>query len=88
MAGWAQKLSDKPTIAVGSVTLQCDVVDSFDRSGSVAADNLPLLHERMRGDFDFIAVRPALIASPAWPRRVCDGVAIQPYVQSALATLD
>jgi len=89
LAGWAQKLSGKLAIAVGSITLQRDLVDSFDRSGSVAADNLPLLRERMtRGDFDFIAVCRALIASPAWPRRVRDGAAIQPYVQGALATLD
>ncbi len=89
LAGWAQKLSGKPAIAVGSVTLQRDLIDSFDGSGSVAADNLPLLRERMtRGDFDFIAVGRALIANPDWPQRLREGRAIAPYAQSALATLE
>ena len=89
LAGWAQKLSGKPAIAVGSVTLQRDLVESFDGSGSDAADNLPLLRARMeRGDFDFIAVGRALIANPHWPLRVREGQPIVPYAQSALATLD
>lgn len=89
LAGWAQKLSGKPAIAVGSVTLQRDMVDSFDGAGSVAVDNLPLLRKHMeRGDFDFIAIGRALIANPAWARQVQGGEALQPYEQSALATLD
>ncbi len=89
LAGWAQKLSGKPAIAVGSVTLRRDLVDSFDGSGSETADNLPLLRARMaRGDFDFIAVGRALIANPEWPGRVRQGQPLTPYAQSALAMLD
>lgn len=89
LAAWAHKLSGKPGIAVGSVTLQRDLIDSFDGSGSEATDNLPLLRRRMeRGDFDFIAVGRALIANPDWPRRVHKEQPIVAYVQSALATLE
>ncbi|PZV38760.1 hypothetical protein B5V02_08855, partial [Mesorhizobium kowhaii] len=88
LAGWAQKLSGKPAITVGSVTLKRDVIDSRGGSGSEAADNLPLLFEMMaRGDFDFVAVGRALIANPSWPQNVRDGQPIQPFLESALAQL-
>ena len=89
LAGWAKKLSGKPAITVGSVTLQRDLMDSREAPGSDAADNLPRLCELMaRGDFDFVAVGRALIANPEWPRKVRDGEPLAPYAASALATLD
>ncbi|MCR6727773.1 oxidoreductase [Agrobacterium fabrum] len=88
LAGWAQRLSGKPGIAVGSVSLQRDLMESFSGSGSEAADNLPLLREKMtRGDFDFVAVGRALIANPDWPYRVRNGKPLLPYQVSALSQL-
>jgi 2,4-dienoyl-CoA reductase-like NADH-dependent reductase (Old Yellow Enzyme family) len=43
LAGWARKLSGKPAITVGSVTLKRDLIESLGGSGSDAADNLPRL---------------------------------------------
>lgn len=88
LAGWAQKLSGKPGITVGSVTLQRDLIESFSGPGSEAADNLPLLRERMsRGDFDFVAVGRALIANPDWPQLVRSCMPLRPYEVSALSQL-
>ena len=88
LAGWAQKLSGKPAITVGSVTLQRDLIESFAGPGSDATDNLPLLRDRMgRGDFDFVAVGRALIANPDWPQRVRAGRAISSYSATMLAEL-
>lgn len=89
LAGWARKLSGKPAITVGSVTLKRDLIESREGSGSDAADNLPQLCEMMaRGDFDFVAVGRALIANPTWPRKVRSGQPIQSFAASALAQLD
>jgi len=89
LAGWARKLSGKPAITVGSVTLKRDLIEGRGGSGSDATDNLPRLREMMaRGDFDFVAVGRALIANPTWPRKVRSGQPIEPFAESALAQLD
>src|SRR5258706_1101244 len=55
LAGWARKLSGKPAITVGSVTLKRDLIEARGGSGSDAADNLPPLREMMdRGGFGFV----------------------------------
>jgi 2,4-dienoyl-CoA reductase-like NADH-dependent reductase (Old Yellow Enzyme family) len=88
LAGWARKLSGKPAITVGSVTLQRDLIESFGGPGSDAADNLQLLRARMqRGDFDFVAVGRALIANPDWPQRVLSGRTMDAYSTTMLADL-
>ena len=89
LAGWARKLSGKPSITVGSVTLKRDLIEGFGEPGSDAADNLSRLRQMMsRGDFDFVAVGRALIANPTWPQMVRNGQPLQPYAASALAHLD
>jgi len=89
LAGWARKLSGKPAITVGSVTLKRDLIEGFGNPGSDAADNLPRLREMMaRGDFDFVAVGRALIANPNWPQMVRSGQPLKPYAASGLARLD
>ncbi|MEW4398714.1 NADH:flavin oxidoreductase [Agrobacterium tumefaciens] len=88
LAGWARKMSGKPAITVGSVSLQRDLIESFGGPGSDTTDNLPLLREKMaRGDFDFVAVGRALIANPDWPQRVRSGRTIDSYSSSMLTQL-
>lgn len=82
LAGWAKKLSGKPTISVGSVNLEGDVNADHDKqqgllglSKSHVANNLELLVERMnRGEFDMIAVGRALIANPDWAEKAKAGL--------------
>ncbi|WP_137130885.1 NADH:flavin oxidoreductase [Rhizobium sp. FY34] len=89
LAGWAKKLTGKPAITVGSVTLKRDLIESFAGPGSDAADNLPLLREKLsRGDFDFVAIGRALIANPDWPEKVRNAQPINDYAATMLAQLD
>lgn len=74
LAGWVKKLSGKPTITVGSVSLQRDLLETIIGEASQTAGNVGLLLERMeRGDFDLVAVGRALIADPEWPAKIRRG---------------
>ncbi|HXX20166.1 MAG TPA: NADH:flavin oxidoreductase [Candidatus Acidoferrum sp.] len=80
LAGWTKKLTGKPTITVGSVTLDLDFIVTFGREpaparkpGEVdgrAAHVDRLLDMLARGDFDLVAVGRALLADPAWATKV------------------
>ena len=89
LAGWTKKITGKPTITVGSVTLNNSMAEMLAGHGSEYADNLTLLVAAIeRGDFDFVAVGRALIANPDWPRRIRQGAALQPYTLDMLNRLD
>jgi 2,4-dienoyl-CoA reductase-like NADH-dependent reductase (Old Yellow Enzyme family) len=93
LAGWAKKLTGKPTITVGSVTLGTDLMTSF-RSPAVAPVTgeegmIELLDRLERGEFDLVAVGRALIANPAWPAIVKAGALedLRPFDRSLLTSL-
>ncbi|MCV6614992.1 MAG: NADH:flavin oxidoreductase [Cellvibrionaceae bacterium] len=75
LAGWVKKLSGKPTITVGSVSLNADFLPNdgtadFREAEPASLDNLI---SRMEADeFDLVAVGRALIANPDWPKVVRD----------------
>jgi 2,4-dienoyl-CoA reductase-like NADH-dependent reductase (Old Yellow Enzyme family) len=72
-AGWAKKLTGKPTITVGSVGLTGEFIAAYGGEGSKPA-SLDELHRRLdRGDFDLVAVGRALITDPEWALKVRDG---------------
>ena len=73
-AGWAKKLTGKPTITVGSVGLAGHFLKSFAGEGTTRADNLGELVRRFeRGDFDLVAVGRALLDDPLWVSKVKAG---------------
>jgi 2,4-dienoyl-CoA reductase-like NADH-dependent reductase (Old Yellow Enzyme family) len=82
LAGWTKKLTGKPTITVGSVSLDVDFVVSFGRlpapksetgDGDGRAAHMELLAEMFaRGDFDLVAVGRAILADPAWASKARD----------------
>lgn len=71
-AGWVKKLSGKPTITVGSVGLDVEVMSFF--GGAVAKpSSIDAVAERLeRGDFDLVAVGRTLLADPEWVLKVRD----------------
>jgi 2,4-dienoyl-CoA reductase-like NADH-dependent reductase (Old Yellow Enzyme family) len=85
LAGWTKKLTGKPTITVGSVSLDVDFIVSLGRtpkpeSGapggngvSPAAEMDRLAEMLARGDFDLVAVGRAMLADPSWAAKVRDG---------------
>jgi 2,4-dienoyl-CoA reductase-like NADH-dependent reductase (Old Yellow Enzyme family) len=90
LAGWTKKLTGKPTITVGSVTLNEDVMRSFatDESASIAGPE-ELLERLERGEFDLVAIGRSLIANPAWAIQIRDGgvAALRPFSRTMLAKL-
>ena len=88
-AGWAKKLTGKPTITVGSVGLSGEFVAAFagESSKPASLDRLETMLER--GDFDLVAVGRALLQDPEWVVKVRDGRRdeLQDYTKDALATL-
>jgi 2,4-dienoyl-CoA reductase-like NADH-dependent reductase (Old Yellow Enzyme family) len=88
LATWTKRLTGKPTITVGSVTLDNSMAEMMRGEGSSPQNNLaPLLAGMERGDFDLVAVGRALIANPDWPRRVHNSMPLTPYSLSMLQTL-
>ncbi len=75
LAGWTRRLTGKPTMTVGSVSLDRDFMSSlFDRdkgAGVTGIDRLVAMFER--GDFDLVAVGRALIVDPQWADKVRAG---------------
>ncbi|TFH69124.1 NADH:flavin oxidoreductase [Gammaproteobacteria bacterium LSUCC0057] len=93
LAGWTRKLTGKPAITVGSVSLNSDFLPedgtaNFKSGHAASIDNLV---ERMQADeFDLVAVGRALIANPDWVNHLTAGTLDQlaPYSAELLQSLD
>jgi 2,4-dienoyl-CoA reductase-like NADH-dependent reductase (Old Yellow Enzyme family) len=88
-AGWAKKLTGKPSITVGSVGLSGDFLDAFKGESSTPSSLAELLRRFDRGDFDLVAVGRALLADAEWPRKIREGRSAElvGFTKAALATL-
>jgi 2,4-dienoyl-CoA reductase-like NADH-dependent reductase (Old Yellow Enzyme family) len=101
LAGWTKKLTGKPTITVGSVTLDVDFMVSLGRvptqgpeptggDGAGRAAHMDRLAEMLaRGDFDLVAVGRALLADSGWADKVREGRfrELRPFTPEVLKTL-
>jgi 2,4-dienoyl-CoA reductase-like NADH-dependent reductase (Old Yellow Enzyme family) len=68
LAGWTKKLTGKPSITVGSVTLNEDMMTSFRTASTAGVTGIDNLLERLeRDEFDLVAIGRSLIVNPAWP---------------------
>ena len=88
-AGWAKKLTGKPSITVGSVGLSGDFLAAFKGEASTPSSLDELLRRLDRGDFDLVAVGRALLADAAWARKISEGRSseLRGFSKEALATL-
>lgn len=90
LAGWVKKLTGKPTITIGSVGLDTDMMSSFATPDMVSQANLRSLDQLMerfgRGEFDLVGIGRAMIAEPDWPHIVRRGDlhALKPYSVAAI----
>ncbi len=73
VAGWAKKLTGKPTISVGSVGLSGEFTATYGGEVSTPASLDRLVEMMERGDFDLIAVGRALLQDPQWAEKVRTG---------------
>jgi 2,4-dienoyl-CoA reductase-like NADH-dependent reductase (Old Yellow Enzyme family) len=90
LAGWTKKLTGKPTITVGSVTLNEDLMTSFGATGTAGVSGIDNLLERLdRNEFDLVAIGRSLIVNPAWPGIVRKGALneLLPFNRSVLSEL-
>jgi 2,4-dienoyl-CoA reductase-like NADH-dependent reductase (Old Yellow Enzyme family) len=90
LAGWTKKLTGKPTVTVGSITLNQDVTRTFTTAESAAATGIDELLERLeREEFDLVAIGRSLIVNPAWAQIVQRGAIkeLLPYQRDVLAQL-
>jgi 2,4-dienoyl-CoA reductase-like NADH-dependent reductase (Old Yellow Enzyme family) len=94
LAGWVKALSGLPTITVGSVGLDTDVMTTF-IEGTDPASRIPEaiaeLEARLEaGEFDLVAVGRALIGDPDFVTKLASGDpgAIKTFRRSDLGTLE
>jgi 2,4-dienoyl-CoA reductase-like NADH-dependent reductase (Old Yellow Enzyme family) len=92
LAGWARKLTGKPTITVGSVGLDGEFLQFMVNTDKVAqpASLENLLHRLANDEFDLVAVGRALLVDPDWAVKVREGREqdILPFSREALTRLD
>lgn len=83
LAGWTKKVTGKPTITVGSVGLNRDLMADFVEGESAPAlQSLDELTRRFdRGDFDLAAIGRVVLNDPNWLQKVQEGrvAELQPY---------
>lgn len=91
LAGWAQRLTGKPAISVGSVGLSTDLLDALVDGKDADVTDVEALVRRMEADeFDLVAVGRALIADANWPVKLREARLNEasPYNKQALLSLD
>jgi 2,4-dienoyl-CoA reductase-like NADH-dependent reductase (Old Yellow Enzyme family) len=90
LAGWTRKLTGRPVITVGSVSLDHDIVTCLiernEGAGTTSLD--PLLERLAAGEFDLVAVGRALLSDADWVRKVRDGAPLLPFSLEALTRLE
>ncbi len=88
-AGWAKKLTGRPSISVGSVGLSGEFTATYAGEVSSPASLDDLIRRMERGDFDLIAVGRAILQDPEWAVKVREGRTgdLKEFSKEALATL-
>ena len=89
LAGWTKKLSGKPAMTVGSVSLSEEFITTFQGASAGTAGIDQLLEMLARGDFDLVAIGRALLVDPAWTSKVRARRfdQLRPYTPEALKEL-
>ncbi|MFD4511196.1 NADH:flavin oxidoreductase [Streptomyces sp. NPDC058457] len=92
LAGWAKKLTGKPTVTVGSVGLGggTDFVDTLFHGKGAELRGIDDLLDRLEAEeFDLVAVGRSLLQDPEWAAKVLQGRfdELTSFEPAALATL-
>lgn len=90
LAGWVKKITKKPTITVGSVGLDQDLISSLFQGKETKNTDIQNLITRLeQGEFDLVAVGRALLADPSWAVKIRDNRSneIVPFTREILKTL-
>ena len=89
LAAWTKKLSGIPTIMVGSVGLNNEMILSFMGDSSKTTSILPAIEMIERGEVDLLAVGRGILANPDWAELVRNGAwdDIKPYVPAMMESI-
>ena len=89
-AGWAAKLTGKPSISVGSVGLSGEFTAAYSGEVSKPASLDNLVARMERNEFDLIAVGRALLQDAQWANKIREGRTdeLMEFTKDALATLE
>lgn len=89
LAGWARKITGKPSIIVGSVGLAREVKDSMDMRDTAPEPVDRLFDMFDRGEFDLVALGRAVLSDAEWVNKMRGGLAdsILPFNQADMAVL-
>ena len=89
LAGWARRLTGKPTVAIGGIGLGNALGETLSGSSETTPlDNLDAVRERIaRGEFDLAGVGRAILNDPQWPQRVRTGQPALPFDRANLRRL-
>lgn len=93
LAGWAKKLTGKPTVTVGSVSLHLEPGDETGAREAVDPFNRDHLQTLVGGiakeDFDLVAVGRMLLANPDWANQLRAGnvAGLKPFGRHYTASL-
>src|SRR3546814_639939 len=88
LAGWARKVTGKPTMTVGGVGFSKDLQSSFVEATN-AINTLPEVVERFeRDEVDLVAVGRALLMDAEWVMKARNGTPFLPFRLQAYSTLD
>ena len=86
LAGWTKNLTGLPTIMVGSVGLDNEMILSFMGDSSTTTSILPAIEMIERGEADLLAIGRGVLANPDWADRVRRGEwdQLKPYVPAMM----
>ena len=89
LAGWTKKLTGKPVITVGSVSLDTDMFAAFRGQGAAITSIDKLIGMIVRDEVDLVAVGRALLVDPAWAVKVREDRMrdLLPFTPEALRSL-
>lgn len=90
LAGWTKKVTGKPTITVGSITLNEEFTQAFRSAETATVTGIDELLERLeREEFDLVAIGRSLIVNPDWPALIQRGAVreLLPFQRDVLAEL-
>jgi 2,4-dienoyl-CoA reductase-like NADH-dependent reductase (Old Yellow Enzyme family) len=89
LAGWTKKLTGKPVITVGSVSLDTDMVAAFRGKGAAITNIDKLIDMFARDEIDLVAVGRALLVDHQWGTKVREGRMqdLLPFTPESMKTL-
>jgi 2,4-dienoyl-CoA reductase-like NADH-dependent reductase (Old Yellow Enzyme family) len=74
LAGWTKRITNKPTIAVGSVGINRAYLSNQDNAQVTIEDNLKIIDEKINaGEYDYVAIGRAVLADPEWAVKLKNG---------------